>query len=167
MRAGLVVVMVGPSGGMISPGSRTQHSAQQSAARPGSNTGSLSVVVRHCTDCDLSWASSSCAMSSAWLLYHHGTGFGCIRWKNGFDSFHFIAVSEWVMIFWQCVELYYKYDSIEIWLLNLLTNNISFSLVRNVRILSIYLLYDLNFFITSLYLSSLYDYSTRNKQIYM
>ena len=46
----------GASGGMISPspGSRTQHSAQQSAARPGSNTGSLSVVVRHCTDCDLS-----------------------------------------------------------------------------------------------------------------
>ena len=45
-----MVVMVGPSGdGMISPspGSRTQHSAQQSAARPGSNTGSLSVVVRH------------------------------------------------------------------------------------------------------------------------
>ena len=51
------VVVVGLSGdGMISPspGSRIQHSAQQSAARPGSNTGSLSVVVRHCTDCDLS-----------------------------------------------------------------------------------------------------------------
>ena len=54
--AEMVMVDGGPSGGMISPspGSRTQHSAQQSAARPGSNTGSLSVVVRHCTDCDLS-----------------------------------------------------------------------------------------------------------------
>ena len=37
----------GPSGGVISlsPGSRTQHSAQQSAARPGSITGSLSLLL--------------------------------------------------------------------------------------------------------------------------
>ena len=50
----VMVVMVGPSGGMISPspGSRTKHSSQQPGLAPP--TLALSVVVRHCTDCDLS-----------------------------------------------------------------------------------------------------------------